>query len=128
MNAPSQQKPELPEDDNRSEPLRLPTSKELALFVLFGLAPVIALYLFASQAIDDRQGAAFEQERRLQLAACMAQLDDRSSCRQLVDEPLVECYKARAEPDGTILDRLALRRCLTGREDDKFRLPAAETP
>lgn len=108
--------------DNRSEPLRMPSRKEMILFACFGLIPIVAIYLFALHAKDDVQGAAFEQERRLQIAACMAQLDDREQCRDIIDEPLIVCYEARALPDGTIADRLDLQKCLTRRDDDKFRV------
>ncbi len=112
--------------DNRSEPISMPSRKELILFACFGLIPIVVIYLFASQAIDDKKGAAFEQERRLLIAECMKQLDDREACRTLIDEPLIECYKARAKPDGTIEDRLDLQQCITKRDDDKFRVESSD--
>lgn len=114
--------------DNVSEPLRMPTRKELVLFGVFGLAPIIVLYLFASQAFDDPKGRAFEQERRLLMTSCMEQFGtsdqkNRERCREIIDEPLLTCYESLADQrDGTVADRLALRQCITGREDDLFRL------
>ncbi len=117
--------------DNRSEPLSMPSRKELTLFAVFGIIPIVLIYIFASQAIDDPVGQAFEQERRLLLAACMEQfsMDEqktRRHCRDIIDEPLVECYESLAREDGTVEDRLKLRQCITQREDDKFRLPPEE--
>tara|TARA_B100000686_G_C16323468_1_gene729434 strand:+ start:38 stop:463 length:426 start_codon:yes stop_codon:yes gene_type:complete len=114
--------------NNVSEPLRMPSRKELLLFGIFGLVPIVVLYLFASQAFDDPKGRAFEQERRLLMTSCMEQFGtadqkNRERCREIIDEPLLTCYEGLANPtDGTVADRLALRQCITGREDDLFRL------
>lgn len=97
------------------------TRKEILLFCIFGMIPILLIYAFASVARDDARGEAFEQERRLLIDACMQQLDDREQCRTLIDEPLIACYQERARDDGTVEDRLGLRRCITQRDDDKFR-------
>lgn len=126
-----QDPPSAPDEvasDNVSEPLRMPSRKELLLFGIFGLVPIVVLYIFASQAIDDPRGRAFEQERRLLMTACMEQFGtsdqkNRERCREIIDEPLLTCYEGVAHPEeGTVADRLALRQCITGREDDLFRL------
>lgn len=104
--------------DEESYPIR---PREVALFALFGLVPVVVLYLFASGSADDPRGRAFEQERRLLIEACMDQLDDRERCLRLIDERLLECYEPRADDEGVVADRRGLRRCITGRDDDKFR-------
>lgn len=109
-------------DDNRSEPLSMPSRKELILFACFGLIPIVAIYMFAVQAKDDVQGASFEHERRLLIADCMAQLDDREQCREIIDEPLIPCYEPLALKDGSIPDRLTFQQCITGRTDDKYRV------
>lgn len=112
--------PEEEEEDLSIRP------REIILFSIFGLVPIVILYVFASQATGDARGEAFEQERRLLIAACMEQLDDREQCRLIIDEPIVECYRARAAEDGTVADRQGLRRCVTGRDDDKFRPPEGD--
>lgn len=108
-----------PEDDE-SYPIR---PREIGLFVLFGTIPILLLYLFASQGVQDERGEFFGYERKLLIAGCMEQLDDRQLCRTMIDEPLMECYKEHALPSGEVAQRDALQACVTGRDDHKFRPP-----
>lgn len=110
---------ETPEEDEHY-PIR---PREIFLFLLFGLIPIGILYTFASQGVEDTRGQQFEHERRLLIDGCMKQLDDREDCRAIIDEPLMECYKKFAGAEGAVEERMKLQRCVTGREDDKFRLP-----
>lgn len=97
--------------------------REIFLFLLFGLIPIGLLYAFASQGVQDTRGQQFEQERRLLIDGCMKQLDDRADCRAIIDEPLMDCYKKFADKEGNVAERNKLQRCVTKRDDDKFRLP-----
>lgn len=115
----SQATPERLEEDESY----LIRPREIFLFLLFGLIPIGILYMFASQGVEDTRGQQFEQERRLLIDGCMKQLDDREDCRAIIDEPLMDCYKKFADAQGAVAERDKLRRCVTGREDDKFRLP-----
>lgn len=105
-------------DADESYPIRF---KEIALFLVFGIIPISVLYGFATQGIEDERGESFEQERRVMMAECLEQLDDREMCHEIVDEPLIDCYKRFAGADGAVADRDGLRDCVTGRTDGKYR-------
>jgi len=97
--------------------------KEIILFAAFGIIPILILYTFASGGLNDPKSEAFEYERKLLIAECLEQLDDRQDCRQIIDERYLECYDKFAIEDGSVTKRDELQRCVTQREDDKYRLP-----
>ncbi len=88
--------------------------REIAYFLGFGLIPIVALYVFASQGFQDVRGASFEDARRAVMAACMKDITDRKDCRLLVDDRMVECFEKHADDAGVIQAPDALTTCVAG--------------
>jgi hypothetical protein len=89
------------------------TGKEIALFSLFGLIPLIILYIFASQGAQDAEGAAFEQDRRVLLDDCRHALRDLDACRDRVDTHIIACAGEHPRPEPlTDAYMLAMRTCI----------------
>ncbi len=112
--------------DNEERRGRAPRLHEIALFALFGLLPIGALYLVARGGLDDQRGRAFEDERRLVLSACMEALHDREECLEQVDDRFMACHTPMADEHGAIDDRQALLTCLSTDRDGTFRMRSAQ--
>lgn len=98
--------------------------REIAYFALFGLIPITALYLFASTGLHDARGAAFEDARRVVMAACMSDITDRKDCRLLVDDRMVACFDKHADKaSGVVADPDGLKTCVADTPEGTFVKP-----
>ena len=96
-------------DSTESAPIR---AREIALFVVFGLTPLAAIYLFGAAAGDDPRGRAFEHERRALISACADRERERDTCRHAVDAAVLPCFDRFADPDGRVADRSGFASCV----------------
>ena len=113
----------MTEDQQPEEETRGIRPVEIGLFLVFGFVPIGLLYFFASQGMADTKGQQFEHERRVVMAACMKDLDDREECRGQVDRMVLECYdKHVLKKTGAVKDRTVFKLCISRTKDGSFKV------